>query len=48
MVWPYLMPTPNVGSMTEKFIEVLRKKQVFLTELADTEFACEDYETALR
>lgn len=48
MAWPYLMPTPNVGSMTEKFIEVLRKKQVFLTELADTEFACEDYETALR
>ncbi|KIK18450.1 hypothetical protein PISMIDRAFT_14360 [Pisolithus microcarpus 441] len=45
---PYFVPPPNVGVMVDNFTEMLRKKEVFLTELADIQFACKDYETALR
>ncbi|KAI6024502.1 hypothetical protein EDC04DRAFT_251128 [Pisolithus marmoratus] len=47
-VLPYLVPTPDAGSMAKEFIGLLQKKQVFLAELANTEAACEDYELALR
>ncbi|KAI6039583.1 hypothetical protein EDC04DRAFT_2603124 [Pisolithus marmoratus] len=47
MVLPYLIPTPDVGGMVKRFMEVLQKKQVFLAELADIEATCEGYETAL-
>ncbi|KAI5989841.1 hypothetical protein EDC04DRAFT_2614270 [Pisolithus marmoratus] len=47
MVLPYLVPTPDVGSMAKQFIETLQKKQFLLTELAKTERAFKDYEIAL-
>ncbi|KAI5992628.1 hypothetical protein EDC04DRAFT_2613602 [Pisolithus marmoratus] len=46
-VLPYLVPTPDVGSMAKWFMETLQKKQFLLTELAKTERAFEDYEIAL-
>ncbi|KAI6002499.1 hypothetical protein EDC04DRAFT_2611880 [Pisolithus marmoratus] len=47
VVLPYLVPTPDVGSMAKQFIETLQTKQFLLTELAKTERAFEDYEIAL-
>lgn len=47
-VLPYLVPTPDAGSMAKNFIELLQKKLIFLKELANAEAACEDYEMALR
>ncbi|KAI6010011.1 hypothetical protein EDC04DRAFT_2906293 [Pisolithus marmoratus] len=47
MVLPYLVPTPDVGRMVKQFTEMLQKKQLFLSELAKAETACEDYEIAL-